>query len=275
MNYGRRSVLRQTLAGTALLLGSRALAQTPPSNQPTRNWSAPDADVPRLSLRSLVFQSKRLDATTAQYRKWYIEEHGPDYVAVAGPYLERYSRMFVEKAHMGPVDFDCVSELALRSREAGAQNMKALDSPEWKASLVRHPKPGNQPGPNEAHNGKHRFSVDERLLSGQPRGYDPQGLRKQVVLTRRMPDVDQEAFLHTLWKFGSDLARDRKDAVARLVLDMAVPDPKREAPIYDAVYLIWPAGDADLASAFATSPKGAEIVNIVDVVTYEPDLGAL
>lgn len=274
MKYDRREMLRQSLAGTALLLASTAAAQTP-SSVPTQNWGAPDADVPSSTLRSLVFQSKRLDATTAQYRKWYIEEHGPDYIAVAGRYLERYSRMFVEKAHMGPVDFDCVSELALRSREAGAENVKALNSPEWKAAVVRHPKPGNQPGPNEAHNGKHRFSVDERLLSGQPRGYDPQGLRKQVVLTRRTLDVDHEAYLHALWKCGSDIARDRKDAVSRLVLDMAVPDPKREAPMYDAVYLIWPVKDADLAAAFAMPPKGVEIVNIVDVVTYEPDLGAL
>jgi hypothetical protein len=275
MNYDRRSILRQSLAGTALMVASAAAAQQAPSKEPTQNWSAPDADVPSLSLRSLVFQSKRLDATTEEYRKWYIEGHGPDYIAVAGPYLERYSRMFVEKAHMGPVDFDCVSELALRSREAGVQNMKALDSPEWKASLVRHPKPGKVPGPNEAHNGKHRFSVDERLLSGTPRGYDPPGLRKQVVLTRRTQDVDAEAYLHALWKFGSGIARDRKDAVSRLVLDMAVPDPKREAPMYDAVYLIWPAKDADLAPAFAKPPAGVEIVNVVDVVTYEPDLEAL
>jgi len=276
MNYDRRTMLRQSLAGSALLLASAAKAQSqPPSKEPTTNWGGPDADVPHLTLRSMVFQSKRLDATTAQYRKWYIEEHGPDYVAVAGPYLERYSRMFVEKAHMEPVDFDCVSELALRSREAGEQNMKALDSPEWKASVAKHPKPGTKPGPNEAHNGKHRFSVDERLLSGQPRGYDPQGLRKQIVLTRRAADLDAEAYLHALWKYGSDIARDRKDEVQRLVLNMAVPDPKREAPMYDAVYLIWPNKDANLAPAFDQPPKGVQIVNVVDVVTYEPDLGAL
>ena len=268
MRYDRRTMLRRSFAGAALLLASRAVAQT-------QNWSAPDADVPNATLKSMVFQSKRLDASTAEYRKWYIEGHGPDYLSIAAPYLERYSRMFVEKTYMGPVDFDCISELALPSREAGLANLKVLDSPEGRAALARHPKPGSKPGPNEAHDGPHRFSVDERLLAGPPRGYDPQGLKKQVVLIRRKPDIDREAFLHALVRYGSDIARDRKDGVYRLVLDMAVPEPKRAPPMYDAAYLIWPNDDANLVSAFATPPKGVEIVNIVDVVTYEPDLGAL
>jgi hypothetical protein len=268
MKFDRRTMLQQSITGAGLLLASTALAQT-------QNWSAPDADVPSATLKSMVFQSKRLDASTADYRKWYIEGHGPDYLSFAAPYLERYSRMFVEKTYMGPVDFDCVSELALRSREAGLENAKALDSPEGRAALARHPKIGTKPGPNEAHNGQHRFSVDERLLSGPPRGYDAQGLRKQLVLVRRKPNVDQEAFLHALSKFGSGIARDRADSIYRLVLSMAVPEPKRAAPMYDAVYLIWPNKEANLASAFAGAPPEAEVVNIVDVMTYEPDLGAL
>ena len=268
MKYDRRTLLQHSLAGMGLLLASEAAAQT-------QNWSAPDADVPSATLMSMVFQSKRLDASTADYRKWYIEGHGPDYLSIAAPYLERYSRMFVEKTYMDPVDFDCISELALPSREAAAENLKALDSPKGREALARHPKIGNKPGPNEAHNGPHRFSIDERLLSGPPRGYDAQGLRKQVVLVRRKANVDQEAFLHALNKYGSDIARDRKAAVHRLVLAMAVPEPKRAPPLYDAVYLIWPNGDVNLAPAFSTPPREADIVNIVDVVTYEPDLGAL
>jgi hypothetical protein len=268
MEFDRRAMLRQSLAGVGLLSATNAAAQT-------QNWSAPDADVPGATLKSLVFQSKRLDASTADYRKWYIEGHGPDYLSFAAPYLERYARMFVEKTYMGPVDFDCVSELALPSREAGAAELKLLDSPQGRAALARHPKIGNIPGPNEAHSGAHRFSVDERLLSGPPRGYDPQGLRKQLVLARRTGDVGQEAFLHAVTKYGSDIARNRKDRLGRLVVDIAVAEPKRAAPMYDAVFLIWPDKDASLATAFAMPPRDVEIVNIVDVVTYEPDLGAL
>ncbi len=268
MRYDRRTILQHSLAGMAALLASSAVAQT-------QNWSAPDADVPSATLKSLVFQSKRLDASTADYRKWYIEQHGPDYLSIAAPYLERYSRMFVEKTYMGPVDFDCISELALPSREAGVENLKALDSPEGRAALARHPKVGKMPGPNEAHNGPHRFSIDERLLSGPPRGYDQQGLRKQIVLIRRTGNADQEALLHALVKYGSDVARERADAVYRLVLDVAVPEAKRAAPLYDAVYLIWPNKDANLVPAFATPPREVEIVNIIDVITYEPNLGAL
>ena len=269
MEYDRRTILQGSLTAAGLaLIGAQAAAQT-------QNWSAPDADVPSATLKSMVFQSKRLDASTADYRKWYIEGHGPDYLSFAAPYLERYSRMFVEKSYRGPVDFDCVSELALPSREAGLANAKALDSAEGRAALARHPKIGTMPGPNEAHNGKHRFSVDERLLSGPPRGYDEQGLRKQLVLIRRKGAADAEAFLHALTNYGSGMARDRKDAIYRLVLNLAVPEPKREAPMYDAAYLIWPNSNANLATAFAAPPPEADIVNIVDVVTYEPDLAKL
>jgi hypothetical protein len=263
------------LASNAWAQGAPTAAATQKSNEPTQNWSAPDADVPSATLTSMVFQSKRLDASTADYRKWYIEGHGPDYLSFAAPYLERYSRLFVEKAYMGPVDFDCVSEVAIRSREAGEDNRKALDSPEGKAALARHPKIGNQPGPNEAHNGKHRFSVDDRLLAGPPRGYDKQGSRKQLVLMRRKGDVNGEAFLHVLTNYGSAIARDSKGAVYRMVLAMAVPEPKREAPMFDAVYIIWPNKDANLAKAFGSPPREVEIANIIDVVAYEPDLGAL
>jgi hypothetical protein len=173
------------------------------------------------------------------------------------------------------VDFDCVSELALPSREAGKKNLEVLDSPEGKAALARHPKIGNVPGPNEMHNGAHRFSVDERLLAGPPRGYDAQGSRKQLVLMRHKGSSDQEAFLHALNKYGSGIARDSKGAVYRMVLAMAVPEPKRAAPLFDAVYIVWPNGDANLVSAFASPPPEVEIVNIIDVVCYEPDLKAL
>jgi hypothetical protein len=224
---------------------------------------------------TMVFQSKRLDASTADYRKWYIEQHGPDYLSIAAPYLERYSRLFVEKSYMGPVDFDCVSEIALPSREAQAKNLAALDSPKGREAIARHPKVGTKPGPNEMHGGAHRFSIDERLLAGPPRGYDDQGSHKQLVLMRRKGNPSPEAFLHALERYGSRVARDAHEAVYRLVLAMAVPEPTRAAPLYDAVYLIWPNKTASLDKAIASPPSEVEVVNIIDVVAYEPDLGAL
>ena len=76
------------------------------------------ADAQRAALSTLVFISKRLDASTADYRKWYIEHHAPDFLSYARPYLSRYTQDFVEKAHMGDVDFDCISEFQYSSLEA-------------------------------------------------------------------------------------------------------------------------------------------------------------
>jgi hypothetical protein len=272
MVHDRRALLRATLIASGALLTQSALAD----NTGTQNWSAPDADVPSATLRSMVFQSKRLDASTEAYRHWYIAEHGPDYLSFAAPYLERYSRLFVEKAYRGPVDFDCISELAFPSREAILANFKALDTPEGKAALDRHPKIGVKPGPNEAHDGPHRFSTEERLLSGSPRTYDKPGTKLKVVLMRRKTDeAQQEAFVHAVSTYGSRIARERKDGLSRMTLTIAVREPRRAAPLFDAVYVIWPAGKASFVDAFNAPPAEVEVVNVLDVVLYEPDLKAL
>ena len=125
----------------------------------------------RATLATLVFISKRLDASTADYRKWYIEHHAPDFLSFAKPYLTRYTQDFVEKGAMGEVDFDCISEFNYRSRESLDALLKLTASPEATRTLASHPKVGSQPGPHEDHGGPRTFSVDERLLAGLPRGY--------------------------------------------------------------------------------------------------------
>jgi hypothetical protein len=266
MNLDRRTILRTSLLGAGMLVSSQALAQ-PASTQ--------YGQTPLSTLMTMVFLSKRLDASTAAFRKWYIEEHAPDYLAIAAPYLERYSQLFVDKAYRGPVDFDCISEFSFRSREAAETSLKALDSQQWRDSVARHPRVGSVPGPNEAHDGPRRVPIDERLLAGPPRGYDRPGTRKQVVLMRRKGNPAQQAFVHEVINYGSDIARDSGEAVRRMVLAVAVPDPQGPGVLYDAVYLIWQGHGASLDQAFASPPPDVEVVNILDVLSYEPDLHAI
>ena len=95
----RRTLLQSTVAGAGLLaLGRAARAQT-------------------ATQTSMVFISKRLDASTADYRKWYIEHHAPDFMTYAKPYIYRYTQDFVDKGHMGEVDFDCITEFGYRSHD--------------------------------------------------------------------------------------------------------------------------------------------------------------
>jgi hypothetical protein len=255
--HDRRALLRASLIGAGTLLTKPMSAQT---------YSAPDADVPNATLNTLVFQSKRLDASAEEFRRWYVERHGPSYLSVAGPFLKRYARLFVDKAWDEPVDFDCITELGFRSRDALFGSLRALDAPEGRAALARNPRPGSVPGPNEARDGPRRFSVEERLLSGPPRRYDPPGTRLQAVLLRRVGDESQqEAFAKAVT---------HQSVISRMTLSLSVREPRRAPPHVDAVFLIWPAGNLDLQTAFDTPPPEVRLFNGLDLALYEPDLQA-
>jgi hypothetical protein len=229
------------------------------------------AGAQRATLATLVFISKRLDASTADYRKWYIEHHAPDFLSFAKPYLTRYTQDFVEKAAMGDVDFDCISEFQYRSRESLDALLKLNAAPEAMRILAAHPKIGSQPGPHEDHGGPRTFSIDERLLAGSPRGYDPPGTRKQAVLLRRKDGATPEAFAAAAQHFGSAIARRGAD---RAVLDLAAAEADRPAPLFDAVIMIWPAKGMDRVKSFDNAPGEIAVANIVDLLSYESDLGA-
>ena len=262
VRLGRRALLRASLIGAGTGLARPMSAQT---------YSAADADVPHATLRTLVFQSRRLDASAEAFRRWYVERHGPSYLSVAGPFLDRYARMFVDKAWDEPVDFDCITELGFRSREALFASLKALDTPEGRAALSRHPRPGTEPGPNEARDGPRRFSVEEALLAGPPRAYDPPATRVQAVLLRRAADPSQQAgFAAAVMAYGAEVARRHGQAIARMTLSLSVREPRRAAPHVDALFLIWPAGKAGLEAAFVTPPPEARLFNRLDLTLYEP-----
>jgi hypothetical protein len=229
------------------------------------------ATAQRATLSTLVFISKRLDASTADYRKWYIEHHAPDFLSFAKPYLTRYTQDFVEKAQMGDVDFDCISEFQYHSRESQDALLKLTASPEALRILAAHPKIGSQPGPHEDHGGPRTFSVDERLLAGPPRGYDPPGTRKQAVLLRRKESTTPEAFAGAARHFGAAVAH---TGATRVVLDLAVPEADRPAPLFDAVIQVWPAKGSDGVRATDAAPAEIEVANIIDLLSYESDLGA-
>jgi hypothetical protein len=256
MSHSRRTVMRGAMAGLGLA-GSGLVAMP--------------ARAQRATLATLVFISKRLDASTTDYRKWYIEHHAPDFLSFAKPYLTRYTQDFVEKGAMGDVDFDCISEFNYRSRESQDALLKLTASPEALRILASHPKVGTQPGPHEDHGGPRTFSVDERLLAGPPRGYDPPGTRKQAVLLRRKDGAAQDAFAGAAQRFGSAIA---PSGAERVVLDLAVAEADRPAPLFDAVIMIWPAKGMGRVKSLDKVPAEIEVANIVDLLSYESDLGA-
>lgn len=248
----RRTLLQSTVAGAGLLaLGRAALAQT-------------------ATQTSMVFISKRLDASTADYRKWYIEHHAPDFMTYAKPYIYRYAQDFVEKGHMGAVDFDCITEFGYRSHDLREQLFHAVEDPKNQAVIARHPRIGNKPGHHEAHDGPRRFSTDSELITGAERGPDPAGTFKQAALLRIKGGVPREVFNAAVRKYALVLGRANKDTSIRVVADFAVPEPGAMTPLYDAVVQIWPKNKADLSKVFTVGlPPEAELSNIIDIVAYE------
>jgi hypothetical protein len=45
--------------------------------------------------------------------------------------------------------------------------------------------------------------------------------------------------------------------------------------LFDAVITIWPAKGADRIAAFGEPPAEVEIANVIDLLSYESNLGAL
>lgn len=254
MPTSRRTVLWGSAAGLAAL-GSGL-------------FSGP-ARAQHATLSTLVFISKRLDASTADYRKWYIEHHAPDFLSFARPYLARYTQDFVENAHMGDVDFDCISQFQYLSAEARDTLQRLVTEPDAQRILAAHPKVGSKPGPHEDHGGPRTFSVDERLLAGPARAYDPPGTRKQAVLIRRKGTATQAAFAAAAMRLGSAIAQLGAD---RVVLDLSVAEAERPAPIFDGVIQIWPKGQGRIDIP-RDPPAEIEIVNSLDLLSYESDFG--
>lgn len=252
----RRSLL-QTAAGAVL--------GTVPGIRPTAAQTA--------TLMAMVYLSRRLDATHMEFRNWYIEHHSPDFMSFAKPYLTRYTQDFVEKGHMGGVDFDCITEFGYRSQELREQLVHLVEQPEPKRILDSHPRPGKKPGPNEAHDGPRRYSIDEQLISGAARGFDKPGTFKQAAMLRLKGNQNRDTFNASVRKFAMGVSAATKGAVERVMVDLAVPEPATQKFLFDAVVQLWPKNKADLSKAFANPPADIEVVNILDLVAYEADTG--
>ncbi len=130
MTINRRTVLQHTAAGFTLMSGVFGSA-----------FRASSAKAQSATLMAMVFLSKRLDASTEQYRRWYIDYHAPDFLEFGARFLTRYTQDFVEKGHLGPVDFDAISEFGyIKSRP-----------PQGVVSRCRIPRGAKDSRPSSAH----------------------------------------------------------------------------------------------------------------------------
>jgi hypothetical protein len=257
MDTNRRVILRYSMTGAAALgmLGGGLI--TPP------------AYARKATLFTLVFISKRLDASTADYRKWYIEHHAPDFLTFGRPFLKRYTQDFVENAHTSEVDFDCISEFGYRKQGDQEALMTLTATPEAQRALAADPKIGSKPGPHEDHSGSRTFSVTEQLLVGSPRGYDPPGTKKQAILLRDNGSPSPEDFALGARSYATGFGR----GAERVVLNLAVREADRPPPLFDAIIQIWPGKEAYPIDFI--SPPYVKMIDTIDLLSYDSNLGAL
>jgi hypothetical protein len=254
MSCTRRLFLQQSLsAGVAAAL-----------------WNAP-ALAQYATLQSVGYLSRKLDVTAAQYRDWYIKHHAVDFLSFAKPHMMRYTQDFVDRAHLGDVDFDVISQFGWRSADARAKALKFMGSPEGRAVMAKHPSPGNKPGPNEDHSGARTYSIDERLIAGPARGYDEPNTKKHLALLRRK-DAAPGAFQVAVNNYAGNIFKKAKGDALRVIINFAVPETGRPAPFHDAIVMVWPKEGINLAGLMKTAEPGIEIDNILDVSEVEADL---
>ena len=224
------------------------------------------------TLMAVVFISKRLDASTEDYRRWYIDYHAPDFLEFGAHFLTRYTQDFVEKGHMAPVDCDCISEFGYKSHELRKELFHVVETPEAREILARHPRIGDKSGPNEAHDGPCRYSIDEQLVAGKPRAYDRPGTFKQVALLRIKGGLPRVDFYGAVQQHAADVSHRVVGKSERMMVDIAVLEPGKPEVLYDAVIQLWPKNKTGLSDAFKNPPAGVDLVNILDLLAYKTDL---
>ena len=225
------------------------------------------------TLASVAYLSRRLDVTHEAYREWYITHHAVDFMSFAKPHMSRYSQDFVERAHMGDVDFDVISQFGWRSADHRATTLKFMGTPEGKAVMALHPNIGSKPGPNEDHSGSRTYAIEERLVAGPARRYDKPATTKQAALLRRKGDVTPEAFSRAVNNYAGNVFKKANGDAARVTINFAVPEAGRPAPFHDAIVMVWPKTGINLAGAMKDAEPGIEIANILDLMGYDADLG--
>lgn len=206
------------------------------------------------------FINKLPDYTTQSFRDWYEMRHAPDFLSFARPHLMRYARNFVTGSRQPNPGIDVISEFGFRSAQAQAEVLRLMNTPAAAALKA----------PPRAIDKSLAVALDERVVFGPPRGYDPPGTRKLAVLLRRQNDLPVDLVgAHAGALAGAIAKRMGKDA-ARIVVDVAQPN-QPAPPAYDGMITVWPAGPAMVPDGIA-APPDLEIVNVLELECFETDL---
>jgi uncharacterized protein (TIGR02118 family) len=189
--------------------------------------------------------------TRAEFQRHYEEFHAPLFYSFGKVGVGRYVRNHIVHAIGGDPPFDTISEF-WNYPDKRAELIATLRAPEAKALeedvhtfLAER---GNV------------FAVDEEVISGPPRGFEPGPVAKRMILLTRADGVSVEAFTTAVREYAKAVGT----GASRVALTLWQLEP---APPMDAMVTIWPAEGAVLPDAITKLPD-VEIQYALDVESY-------
>jgi uncharacterized protein (TIGR02118 family) len=189
--------------------------------------------------------------TRAEFQRHYEEFHAPLFYSFGKVGVGRYVRNHIVRAIGDDPPFDTISEF-WNYPDKRTELIAALRAPEAKAleedvhSVLAER--GNV------------FAVDEQIISGPPRGFEPGPAKKRMILLKRPDGVSADDFAMVARRYADTAGL----GALRVALTLWQSEP---APPMDAMVTIWPAEDAALPDAITKLPD-VEIPYALDVESY-------
>jgi uncharacterized protein (TIGR02118 family) len=189
--------------------------------------------------------------TRAEFQRHYEEFHAPLFYSFGKVGVGRYVRNHIVRAIGDDPPFDTISEF-WNYPDKRTELIAALRSPEAEALeedvhtfLAER---GNV------------FAVDEQLISGPPRGFEPGPVAKRMILLKRPDGVSAGEFVTAARNYADAVGTD----ASRVSLTLWQTEP---IPPMDAMVTIWPAEGVVLPDAIG-APMAVEIRYVLDVKSY-------
>jgi hypothetical protein len=191
--------------------------------------------------------TRRPELSRAAFRDYYETRHAP--LGTRYFPFEKYVRNHLTGSTPDGVGFDCLMECWIdhgRAMEVLTGDIDRLFLDDEARFMVTR---------------GIGIAVEERTLAGPPRGVDPPGVRKEILLVRKPEGESHDGFVARLTEWGKSLAGRIGQAISRLTLDAVKPEADRPVPV-DAFVTAWVAEGPGIFQGVEL-PAGVTVTAIV------------
>ena len=205
-----------------------------------------------LMQHAIVLAPRSHRYTRAEFQRHYEEFHAPLFYSFGKVGVGRYVRNHIVGFIGDDPPFDTISEF-WNYPDKRAELVAALRAPEAKALeddvhtfLAER---GNV------------FNVDEELIVGPPRGFEPGPVAKRLIVLRRPDRGSIEAFVTAAREYAMAMGT----GALRVTMTLWQPEP---APPMGAMVTIWRASGVVARTDELVVPVGVEISYALDVESF-------